>query len=156
MFEKEHVMYGLLKCAGCNDRCIEPDEGETPDEDGYAKRRCADCTVNDGCFCGTQDTFMTIVADWENAVGDDGETTCVDLRPVVITVKATTHEAAIEAASDLLQAHFGASVEQLYAEDIERDWWFGLNETDPLLRVSAVFKGDPPLINDGDFFNALR
>lgn len=149
-------MYGLLKCAGCNDRCIEPDEGETPDEDGYAKRRCADCTVNDGCFCGTEDQFRTIVADWDTVVGSDGETTCVDLKPVVITVEATTWDEAVEAASDLLQAHFGSDVPELCAKDIERDEWFGLNEATPFLRTTAFFKGEPPLINDDGSFNALR
>ncbi|MFJ4686534.1 hypothetical protein [Streptomyces sp. NPDC088789] len=149
-------MNGLLKCGNYNEPCIEPDEGETGDENGYASRYCGECVVSYGMPSPDEQNFRTIVADWENVVGDDGETTCVDLRPVVITVEATTYKEAIERASGILQTHFGASVEQLYAEDIERDWWFGLNDCHPFLRVNAFFMGAPTLINDGDHFNALR
>lgn len=87
--------------------------------------------------------YRTIVADWESLDG-----VSVALRPVVVTVPAATTKEAIEAASDRLQKHFGSNVPGLGNEDIERDWWFGLNGTDAFLRVCAVFVGAPILDND--------
>lgn len=156
------IVPGNLKCPECREYVIEADEELYPDGVDYdtpgADESPTACSVCEpGCSCAsTDDRFFTIVADWETVEADDGYSTSVDLRPVVITVAATTYTDAVEAASDLLQAHFGSSVEQLYADDIERDWWFGLNDCDPFLRVSAVFKGDPSLVNDDDDFNALR
>ncbi|MET7631829.1 hypothetical protein ABZS53_15435 [Streptomyces sp. NPDC005499] len=95
--------------------------------------------------------YRTIVADWESLGG-----VSVDLRPVVVTVPATTTEEAIEAASDRLHEHFGSSVEALGYDDIERDWWFGLNETDAFLRVCAVIVGVPILDNDDRMTNEIH
>ncbi|MFF7415660.1 hypothetical protein [Streptomyces lydicus] len=98
---------------------------------------------------------ITIVADW-HPLKRCGYSISVDLQPVVITVKAAAEDEAFEAASDLLQSHFGPDVQQLCATDIERDRWFGLNDCDAFLRVCAVFKDDPTLLNDDNRFNALR
>lgn len=154
-FKKEHKVYGLLKCAGCNDRCIEPDEDVIEDEHGYANKRCADCQIQD-CTCGDDDGLITIVADWETVSDDEGCTISPDMLPVIITVKATTQEEAIEAASDKLQEHFGPSVEALFETRIERDFWFGLNDTDPFLRLGAVLQGAPAVVGNDDLFTVLR
>ncbi|MFJ3270932.1 hypothetical protein [Streptomyces sp. NPDC086776] len=90
---------------------------------------------------GTVREYRTIVADWETVDG-----VSVDLRPVVVTVPAATTQEALEAASDRLQEHFGPDVDGL-GQGIERDWWFGLNQTDPFLRVCAVIVGVPILDN---------
>ncbi|MFF8918059.1 hypothetical protein ACF08M_33335 [Streptomyces sp. NPDC015032] len=95
--------------------------------------------------------YRTIVADWELLDG-----VSVDLRPVVVTVPAATTDEAIEAASDRLQDHFGPNVPELGYEEIERDWWFGLNETDALLRVCAVIVGAPTLDNDDEMTNEIH
>ncbi|WP_411087862.1 hypothetical protein [Streptomyces sp. 061-3] len=95
--------------------------------------------------------YRTIVADWESING-----VSVDLRPVVVTVPAATTEEAFEAASDRLQEHFGPSVEALGFDDIERDWWFGLNGTDAFLRVCAVIVGVPILDNDDRMANEIH
>ncbi|MET9470453.1 hypothetical protein [Streptomyces sp. NPDC002922] len=100
---------------------------------------------------GTVREYRTIVADWESLDG-----VAVDLRPVVVTVPAATTAEAIEAASDRLQEHFGSSVEALGYTDIERDWWFGLNQTDPFLRVCAVIVGVPILDNTDEMTNEIH
>ncbi|WNI17685.1 hypothetical protein [Actinacidiphila sp. ITFR-21] len=148
-------MSGLLKCAGCNYRCIEPGDDDKG-EDGYSSRYCGDCIVDKGLPSPEEQNFLTLVAGWETVADDEGSTISTDLLPVVITVEATTVADAIEMASDRLQAHFGTSVEQLYADDIERDDWFGLNERDAYLRLCAVFKGAPRLVNDEQLFTVIR
>ncbi|MFE4335397.1 hypothetical protein ACFRQM_40130 [Streptomyces sp. NPDC056831] len=95
--------------------------------------------------------YRTIVADWEPLDG-----VSVALRPVVVTVPAATTDEAIEAASDRLQEHFGSNVPELGCEVIERDWWFGLNETDAFLRVCAVIVGVPILDNDDEMTNEIH
>ncbi|MFJ5725810.1 hypothetical protein [Streptomyces sp. NPDC093149] len=95
--------------------------------------------------------YRTIVADWESVGG-----VSVALRPVVITVPAATTEEAIEAASERLQEHFGSTVPELGHDDIERDWWFGLNEADAFLRVCAVIVGVPILDNDDEMVNEIH
>ncbi|MFF1693062.1 hypothetical protein ACFVXC_05470 [Streptomyces sp. NPDC058257] len=147
-------MSELLKCAGCNWRVIEPDEDVTEDENGYANKRCADCQIQD-CTCGFDDGLITLVADWETVSDDEGCTISPDMLPVIITVKATTKDEAIEAASDKLQAHFGTSVDALFETRIERDFWFGLNETDAFLRLCAVLQGSPAVIDEDAFFTVL-
>ncbi|MFD9815200.1 hypothetical protein [Streptomyces sp. NPDC059080] len=144
-----------LKRTGCNERCIGPDNDVAEGEGGYANERCTDCLVQ-VCACG-DDGLITLVADWETVTDDEGYTISPDLLPVIITVAAGTKEEAIEAASDKLQRHFGASVEALFETRIERDLWFGLNETDPFLRLAAVLKGAPAVIDEGGcLFTVLR
>ncbi|WP_274032638.1 hypothetical protein [Streptomyces sp. MMBL 11-1] len=94
--------------------------------------------------------IRTVVADWETVSDDQGSTISPDMRPVVITVTADSSDAAIDAASDKLQARYGPHVEALHRQLLTRDDWFGLNDTDPLLRVCAVFVGAPILDDDGD------
>ncbi|MFC9755146.1 hypothetical protein [Streptomyces sp. NPDC056921] len=95
--------------------------------------------------------YRTVVADWESLDG-----VSVALRPVVVTVPAATSDEAIEAASDQLQEHFGPNVPELDLKEIERDWWFGLNGTDALLRVCAVIVGAPILDNDDEIINEIH
>lgn len=156
MSEKENLM--LLKCKGCNDRCIEPDEDTEVDEDGYAKRYCGECIVSHGHPSPDEQTFRTIVADWETCPDALGEDHSPDMLPVVITVKATSREEAIQAAADKLQEHYGPAVDHLYRTDIERDEWFGNDAGDfiPLLRVSAIFIGSPALDNDDRMTTVIR
>lgn len=93
--------------------------------------------------------YRTLVADWETVSDDQGCTISPDMPPVVITVQANTRDEAIEAASDRLQNVYGPHLEPLYRRDLTRDDWFGLHDTDPLLRVCAVFMGIP-ILDDED------
>lgn len=109
--------------------------------------------AHDGCP-GAE--LRTIVADWETVVDDCGETISPDMLPVVVTVKATSTDEAIQAASDKLQAHYGADVPELFAKGITHDDWFGLNETDPFLRICAVLIGAPAVENDDEMTTVIR
>ncbi|MEU9050086.1 hypothetical protein AB0D37_06735 [Streptomyces sp. NPDC048384] len=143
-------MSELLKCKGCNDRCIERDEDTKVDEDGYAVRYCGECVVSYGYPSPDAQSFRTLVADWEVCPDGSGDDHSPEMLPVVITVKATSREEAMQAAADKLQEYYGPAVEQLYRTDIERDEWFGNDAGDytPLLRVAAIFVGSPELDND--------
>ncbi|MGW1261265.1 hypothetical protein ACWD7Y_04790 [Streptomyces drozdowiczii] len=149
-------MYGLLKCPGCGHRAVESDGDDvTEDENGFANKKCGDCAVQH-CTCGDDEGLITIVADWETVSDDEGCTTSPDMLPVIITVPATTQEEAVEAASDKLQEHFGPSVEALFEDEIERDFWFGLNDHDAFLRLGAVLQGAPAVIGNDGLFTVLR
>lgn len=102
----------------------------------------------------TADTRLrTVVADWETT--EDGS---VDMQPVVITVQAASYDEAIKAAADKLQAHFGPAVEELGRTDIETGEWFGnaAGDFDPLLRVCAVFIGEPTLDDPNEFSHVIN
>lgn len=144
----------LLKCTGCNWGFLDPEEDENA-KDGYASRLCGDCAT-ENCTCGDDAGLITIVADWEVVQDDEGCDISPDMLPVIITVKATTQEEAIEAASDRLQEYFGPSVEPLFETEIERDFWFGLNDHDAFLRLGAVLQGAPAVIGDLSLFTVLR
>ncbi|MFI7083947.1 hypothetical protein ACIBUR_10105 [Streptomyces anulatus] len=100
--------------------------------------------------------IRTVVADWETVSDDQGSTISPDMLPVVITVHAHSSDEAIEAASDMLQARYGPHVAALHRDTLTRADWFGLGDTDPLLRVCAVFIGSPILDDDTrDYANYL-
>jgi hypothetical protein len=113
---------------------------------------CGECAPD----VQTDKSQRTIVADWETVTDDGGCTISPALLPVVITVSATSREEALQAAAVKLQDHFGPSVEELYETEIERDWWFGSTEAEPLLRVAAIFVGDPELDHDDEMTTVIR
>ncbi|MGW3273602.1 hypothetical protein ACWDFH_19330 [Streptomyces kronopolitis] len=156
------IQEGCLRCPDCREYVIEADpelypdgvDYDTPDAD-ESEKKCGSCAVADGDVKVVQRHLRTIVADWETVDDDAGCTISPDLLPVVITVQASNRADAIEAASDKLQAHFGSSVEQLYADEIQRDWWFGLSNHDPFLRISAIFIDSPELDIDDEMTTVI-
>ncbi|CAM5730810.1 MULTISPECIES: hypothetical protein [Streptomyces] len=88
---------------------------------------------------------FTIVADWETAIGSDGETMSPDLLPVVITVQASDQEVAYWAAAHKLFDYFGPVIEALGRTDVMDEEFFGHQGRTALLRVAAIFRGLPPL-----------
>ncbi|NIY68111.1 hypothetical protein [Streptomyces malaysiensis] len=100
--------------------------------------------------------IRTITADWQTCPDASGEDHSPDMLPVVISVVASSKKAALEAAADKLQEHFGPSVENLYRTDIERDDWFGFGGGESLLRVCLVQIGLPILDDEsGDLCTRL-
>ncbi|MFC9505480.1 hypothetical protein [Streptomyces sp. NPDC057002] len=151
------VHEGCLKCPRCREYVVEADPDDFPDglpEDGESPTACSECEPH--VEAQKQARLRTIVADWQTVTDDEGCTISPDMLPVVITVPATSRDQALQAAADKLQKHFGPSVEALYETAIERDWWFGFNDTDPLLRPSAIFVGEPELDHDDSMTTVLR
>lgn len=116
-------------------------------------------TVHEPCpkcpRCREDVEFFTLVADWETVADDEGSTISPDMRPVSITVQASDSNEALVVASQKLQDTFGPDVEALHSTGLTAEDWFGLNGSDPLLRVCALFRGRPVLENDDDLTHAI-
>jgi hypothetical protein len=149
------VVEGNLACPVCREYAIEADPAQHPDGVDYdipgadeSPTPCGECAPH---FQTPEETVLrTIVADWGTVQDSFGDTISPDMLPVVITVPAASRDEALQAAADKLQHHFGPDVAELHASGIERDWWFGFNDTDPLLRVCAVIVGTVALDDDED------
>ncbi|MGW3153789.1 hypothetical protein [Streptomyces sp. NPDC001089] len=150
------VHEGTLICPRCRESVVEIDPADSPDgppKNGESPKPCGECAPH--VEAARVAELMTLVADWETVADYFGDMISPALLPVIVTVKAATADEAIQAASDKLQAHFGSEVAELYAKGIVRDHWFGLNETDPFLRLCAVFAGEPVIVSDDDGMNTV-
>ncbi|MEU0214039.1 hypothetical protein ABZ281_02580 [Streptomyces sp. NPDC006265] len=153
------VHEGCLTCPRCREYVIEIDPGDFPDgppEDGESPTPCGECAPH--VEADKTAALRTIVADWEICQDSFGDDISPDMLPVVITVPATSRDEAIQAAAEKLQTHYGSSVDHLYRTDIETGEWFGNDAGDfePLLRICAVFVGEPELDDLDEISEVIR